>query len=300
VRYRTAATLRFLFRGRSISHIIFNPASVGRDWQRGLDKEFAMSGNFEQPIELPDTTFELNPDTDHEVAWDTAPAAAEVPPLVEAVAVIDETPQQPVSVLEEVAVLATPVVEPVAEPVVIAEVPEKQYIAPIIEPAHRPFWPWAVGALSLAGLATALAWPHPTPVAQPAVVTPSAVAYVSAAPSVKPTLKPTLKPTTRPAPKHTPAAAVTPDPSAPVLSCAGGQLVVKGDTELHSLGGPSSEVIAVLPDGTPIMVPGVEDADSFPVVKGWIPVNATGADLPADSRGYIPVGSVACRVTVTG
>lgn len=178
------------------------------------------------------------------------------------VAVVAEE-ELPVAVVEEVE-LPVAVVEEVAAPVVVEPIPDQQYVAPIAEPVHHPVWPWALGALALAGLGTALAWPRPaTPVAEPVVTTAPVVAV---APRVVET--PTISKT-------------------PIPTCDGGQLIVKDSTVLRTEGKETGTEVSTLAAQTPITI-SAEGED------GWFPV------LAGTAHGYVPVTAVGCLMTVTG
>lgn len=176
----------------------------------------------------------------------TAPAPVEV------VSIEEEVVEQPMAVVEE------PVYSQV-EPVV----------AEAVEPVKHAIWPWALGALALAGLGTALAWPHPAPVevvAQPAPVAPNHVAA-----PVAPT--PTVHKATTPIP-----------------TCDG-QLIVKEATDIFTSASETSTVVTSLPKQTAVTI-------TAPGENGWFPVTSGTA------HGYVPVTSIGCgvtaEVTVTG
>ena len=135
-----------------------------------------MSDTFDpvEGVSLPIETFTVSEETISAVPESDIP-------VLETVAVVEEVD---VPVAAEV-VEAAPVEEVYEAPVVVEPAPEP-YVAPVVEPSRPPIWPWALGALALAGLATALAWPRPTaPVAEPEpTVTPVVHVQPSATPDV--------------------------------------------------------------------------------------------------------------------
>ena len=170
-------------------------------------------------------------------------------PVLETVEVVQEEPVM--------------VEETIAAPVAVEEIPDAQYVAPVAE-AHRRVWPWALGALALAGLVTGLAWPHTTttPVAEP-VVTASPVAAVrtvTEAPAVVTTAIPT---------------------------CDGGQLVVTAATELRAVASADANSLTTLAANSPVTITSEGTDGWFPVVSGTM-------------NGFIPTTAVACQMTVTG
>ncbi|MDR2703556.1 MAG: hypothetical protein LBB58_04365 [Cellulomonadaceae bacterium] len=197
-------------------------------------------------------------------------------------AVVEE--EVPVALVDEVEVL--PVVEePVVEAVPQYRV-EEQIItepAPVaVEEIHRPVWPWALGALALAGAVTALAWPHPTTQVAEPVVTHSPVAVVSVAP--KATAKPLPAKVT---PKATPVTLPAKVDTIPVPTCQGGKLVVGAETVLRDKGTNDGTEVTTLDKGAEITI---TEAGK----DGWFPVTS------GEAHGYVPVTSVTCQVIVTG
>jgi len=193
-------------------------------------------------------------------------------------AVVEE--EVPVAV-EEVAYVEEPVVEAAPQYRV-----EEQIItepAPVaVEEVHRPVWPWALGALALAGAVTALAWPHhTTQVAEP-VVTSSPVHVVVETPKATP--KPLPAKVT---PKATAVAIPAPVTTLPIPTCAGGKLVVHDETVVRTEGKDGATEVVTLKAQSPITIT-AEGKD------GWFPVTA------GDAHGYVPATSVECYVTVTG
>jgi len=217
--------------------------------------------------------------------------ASEVFPVMSAV-VEEETPvalveETPVAIVEEVdAPVAVVTEEEVVEPAPVYRTEETVITEPApvaVEEVHRPVWPWALGALALAGAVTALAWPRPTPVAEPAVVTPKPVAVVSVSPKATATPLPAKVETPKATPSTLPAQVTT----LPIPTCTGGELVVAKDTVVRTEGKDSGTEVVTLAANTPITIT-AEGKD------GWFPVTS------GDSHGYVPATAVSCYVTVTG
>jgi len=179
----------------------------------------------------------------------------------------------------------------VEEPVTVAETPVVDEVAPVEEAVVKThkIWPWALGALALAGLATALALPHhTTQVAEPAPVSP--VAHVVE------TATPTLTPTTKPAPSETATATAAPAVvSLAKPTCDGGEFVLAKDTDLRKEA-LESDVLKKLTSGTVVDITGDSYVD---VTSGtgridWFPVTVDGVS------GYVNSADVQCRITTTG
>jgi len=192
-------------------------------------------------------------------------AKAEIPI---AAAVVEETPELTVETVAA-PVEVVEIDEVVEQPMAVVEEPVYTEVAPVIaeavEPVKHAVWPWALGALALAGLATALAWPHtPTQVAEP-VVTPAPAA---------------VRVVETPAPEVHKA-------TTPIPTCDGGQLVVKDSTDVFATASETGTLVTTLTASSPVTVTAVGE-------DGWFPVTAGTA------HGYVPTTAISCLVTVTG
>jgi len=209
-------------------------------------------------------------------------AKAEIP--IET-AVIDDAPEM---VVEDVTVEApvevvTEVEQPVAVMEEVVETPVYTEVAPVVaeavEPVKHAVWPWALGALALAGLATALAWPHstPAPVAEP-VVTPTVVAApVTPAPTQK----------AEAAPLKISKAAPT---------CAGGELATKVETRLMANPEGTDRSMVMIPANTTLEVTG----DSYVTMMSGTREDLYPVTVDGGATGYINATDIYCMVTVTG
>ena len=201
-------------------------------------------------------------------------------------AVVKDVPDQ--VVIEEITAPAPVEViteEVVEQPMAVVEEPVYTEVAPVVaeavEPVKHAVWPWALGALALAGLATALAWPRPAPVevAEPVVV-PAPVVHVAE-------------------PTQQPAVAAPLKISKPAPECTDGHLATLKETQLRATPEGLDRSLIMIPANTTLEVTGESYVTATDGMQHWYPVTVDGG-----ASGYINSTDIHCmipaHVTVTG
>jgi len=214
-----------------------------------------------------------------DVAKAEIPIAAAVVAEAPAVVVEDITVAAPV----EVVAVEEEVVE---QPMAVVEEPVYTEVNPVVaeavEPVKHAVWPWALGALALAGLATALAWPRPQTTVAEVVVTPTPAAVAV---------------TPLPAPAPTQKAEAAPlNISKPAPTCAGGELATHVDTRLMANPTGTDRSMVTVPANTVLTVTG----DSYVTMLSGTREDLYPVKLADGATGYINATDIYCMVTVTG
>lgn len=166
-------------------------------------------------------------------------------------------------------------------PAPIAVVEEPVYTAPIVEPVHRPRWPWALLALPLLAIPF-LARGEEAPVANPVVVQAPVVREVTPVPEV---VEEVLQEEAAPvvvAPKV--------EAAKPIPTCDG-DFIAKTETVLLETASDTAKEVAPIAANAVVFIDAVEN-NYYEVTVG-------------ESHGYLPESVVVCQValapaTVTG